>query len=261
MSTRTKNDPVNSRPDSDHGSVWRSAPAGLALAGDEVHVWRAALDVSPSQLHVLEGTLGDKERARSQRLRKDRDRFIAAHGALRAILARYLRADPGRLTFAGRSPSGKPALSGEFAEALRFNLSHSEGLGVYALSKSREVGIDVERVRQDLDVGAIGRQFFSSRELEAISALPQSERLHAFFNCWTRKEAYLKATGKGFAVPPDQFDVSVGPGQPAQLIRTEFDAKESSRWSLVSLDPGPGYVGALAVEGHGWSLRRWQWQA
>ena len=252
---------MNSRPDPDRESVWRSAPAGLALADDEVHVWRAALDISQSQLHVLEGTLGDTERARSQRLRKDRDRFIAAHGTLRAIVARYLGADPGRLTFASRSPSGKPALSGEFAKALRFNLSHSAGLGVYALSVNCEVGIDVERIRQDLDIDAIGRQFFSSREIEAISALPQSERLHAFFNCWTRKEAYLKATGKGLAVPLDQFDVSVGPGGPAELIRTAVDAEESSRWSLASIDAGAGYVGALAVEGHGWSLRRWQWQA
>lgn len=130
---------------------------------------------------------------------------------------------------------------------------------MFAVTRDREVGVHVERIRGDQDHEQIAAQFLSGRETAAIRALPQAERAEAFFRCWTRKEALVKATGKGLSVPLGQFDVSVAPGEPAALVSTRFDAAEASRWSLAGLTVGEGYAATLAVEGHGWRLRRWQW--
>jgi len=204
-------------------------------------------------------TLDERARARRFRFPRDRDRFIVARGVLRAILGRYLGVDPGRLRFR-YSPYGKPALAGPFEdEGIRFNLAHSQGIALYAVSRGREVGIDVEYVRADLADERIAERFFSPREVATLRAVPAEQRREAFFHCWTRKEAYVKARGEGLSLPLDQFDVSLAPGEPAALLSTPGDPPEVTRWSLQALNPGPGYVAALAVEGNGWRLRCWQW--
>jgi 4'-phosphopantetheinyl transferase len=155
---------------------------------------------------------------------------------------------------------GKPALTNDSgADALRFNLSHSHQLMICAVTCGRDIGIDLEHLRSDLAQLQIAEQFFSSQEVAVLSALPVEQQTKAFFNCWTRKEAYIKARGEGLSFALDQFDVQFAPGESAALLRNRGDAREVSRWSLQELTPAPGYVGALAVEGHAWRLECWQW--
>ena len=131
---------------------------------------------------------------------------------------------------------------------------------LYAITRGRKIGIDVERIGRDLKGDAIAERFFTPREVAMLRALPPDMQTQGFFACWTRKEAYVKARGDGLSLPLDQFDVSVAPEEPAALLHTKGDPSEASRWSLKDLTPGPGYAAALAVEGDAWLLRCWQWR-
>jgi 4'-phosphopantetheinyl transferase len=240
---------------------WRSPPETLVLGGDEVHVWRATLDQTPSQIQNFRRSLAADEQARAERFyfERDREHFIVARGVLRAILSGYLKRAPEGLSFC-YSSHGKPALAGESGgDAIRFNVSHSHGIALYAVTRGREVGVDLEHIRSNLAVMEIAERFFSRREVAMLLALPTEEQREAFFRCWTRKEACLKARGEGLSLPLDQIDVSLAPGEPASILGTQPDASEASRWSLHELAPAPGYAAALAVEGHGWRLACWQW--
>lgn len=242
-------------------SPWCPPPPTITLASDEVHVWRANLTLSASRLESLEQTLSTDERERARRFyfQRDREHFIVARASLRAILGCYLDLKPDELRFC-YGPHGKPALSSEsLGGDLRFNLSHSGGLALYAVTRGREIGVDIERVRPELADGKIAERFFSPREVAALRALHPHLQLQAFFNCWTRKEAYIKATGDGLSLPLDQFDVSVVPGERAALLNTTHNLGESSRWLLRQLLPGADYIAALAVEGLDWRLQCWQW--
>ncbi len=241
--------------------TWSSPPCDLTLDGDEVHVWRVASDSTGFLLEDLRQTLSADERARAERFsfRRNRDRFIIRRGLLRAILGRYLATDPGRLRFT-YGVHGKPALAPQDGGMqLRFNVSHSAGLVLYAVARGREIGVDLEAIQPAIARECIAEHFFSPREAAALRALPVDAQPEAFFTCWTRKEAYVKARGAGLALRLDGFDVSLVPGEPAALLRTAGDAQEASRWSLQALAPGRGYVGALAVEGHALQLTCWQW--
>lgn len=231
------------------------------LGCDEVHVWRATLDQTPSQIQSFLHNLAADEQARAERFycERDREHFIVARGVLRAILGGYLNRSPECLSFC-YSSHGKPALAGESdRDAIRFSVSHSHGVALYAVTRGREVGIDLERIRFDLAVAEIAERFFSRREVAMLRALPTEVQRQAFFRCWTCKEAYIKARGEGLSLPLDQFDVSLATGEPAAVLGTQRDPSEASRWSLQELTPAPGYVAALAVEGHGWRLTCWQW--
>lgn len=234
----------------------------FSLKDKEVHVWRAVLDVEASRIQSLQQSLStdEWERARRFHFQKDRDHFIAARGLLRVILGLYLSKEPDQLQFC-YGPYGKPSLTQEFGgDTLRFNLSHSYGLALFAITRGRELGVDLEQLRSQVTNIQIAERFFSPREVAALRALPINLQQEAFFTCWTCKEAYLKARGEGLTHPLDQFDVSFTPGEPARLLNTYKDPQEASRWSLYKLNPGPGYAAALAVEGHNWKLKCWQWQ-
>jgi 4'-phosphopantetheinyl transferase len=243
-------------------AAWSVPSQAPELSNDQVHVWRAALDQTPSQINSVFRTLSADERVRAERFcfPRDREHFIAARGALRAILGVYLNRAPECVSFCYNS-HGKPALmleSGE--EPIRFNISHSHGAAIFAIARGREVGVDLECIRSNLEVEQIAERFFSRHEIAALRALPVALREYAFFLCWTRKEAYIKARGEGLSLPLDQFDVSLVPGEPAALLRTRPDPDEALRWSLKELTlVSPGYAGALAVEGDGWSLVSWEW--
>ncbi len=241
--------------------VWLSPAADLTLSHEQVHVWRASLDLPASRVQSLQHTLTPDEQNRAARFHFERDRrhFVVARGVLRAILGRYLGVQPHQLRFC-YSTYGKPALvAAPGQDTLSFNLSHSGGLALCAITRGRQVGIDLERIRTDVEHEHIAERFFSSQENAALRALPPALRAEAFFNCWTRKEAYIKASGEGLSLPLDQFDVSLVPGEPAALLDARGDAQEATRWSLRALSPGVGYAAALAVEGHGWQLECWQW--
>lgn len=242
-------------------SSWYPPPKVLMLGGDEVHVWRASLSLTASSVQSLQQTLAADEQARADRFhfQRDREHFIIARGVLRAILGCYLRREPSQLRFCYNS-HGKPVLAKESGgDVFRFNVSHSHGLALYAVTRGREVGVDLEHIRPHLDLIEIAERFFSPREVAVLRALPPRMQTYAFFSCWTRKEAYIKAKGEGLSIPLDQFDVSLAPGEPAALLHTQWDDQEASRWSLRELNPGPGYVAALAVFGHHWRLKCWQW--
>jgi 4'-phosphopantetheinyl transferase len=240
---------------------WHLPPPDLALPSEEVHVWQASLNQPPERVRELGQTLSHDEMMRAERFRfeRDRRRFIVGRGVLRAILFRYLGIEPEFVQFRYGS-RGKPYLAEKVSSCgLRFSLAHSHELALYAFTRDREVGVDLEYVRPMPDAAQIAARFFSAREHAVFCALPKGQKLEAFYSCWTRKEAYLKATGEGLARPLDQFDVSLVPGDPAGLLRVQGDSQEIARWSLQALAPGTGYVAAIAVEGHGWCLACWQW--
>ncbi len=156
----------------------------------------------------------------------------------------------------------KPALAADFAHSrLQFSVSHSGELVLVAVALGRAVGVDVERIRTDIAVGQIATRFFSAHEQDALARLAADRQHEAFFACWARKEAYIKARGDGLNLPLDSFDVEFLPGRPARLVETRHDPAEARRWTLQELDAGEGYQAALAVEGEGWKLKCWQWPA
>ncbi|HEX2191395.1 MAG TPA: 4'-phosphopantetheinyl transferase superfamily protein [Longimicrobiaceae bacterium] len=240
---------------------WAPPPVAPRLADGEVHVWAAPLDPPAEAIGRYASLLAPDERARAERFRfeRDRRRFGVARGVLRVLLGRYLGTDPRRVAFHYLS-HGKPALGGELAgDGLRFNVSHSGEMALYAFSRGRELGVDVEEVRPMEDGLQIAERFFSQAEVAAFRALPAEVRDEAFFNCWTRKEAYIKAVGEGLSFPLHVFDVSLAPGEPACLLASR-DPREAERWSLRGLpDPAPGYRAALVAEGTGWEVACWRW--
>ncbi|MDY6838556.1 MAG: 4'-phosphopantetheinyl transferase superfamily protein [Thermodesulfobacteriota bacterium] len=242
-------------------SSWSPPPASPTLAKDEVHLWRAYLDVAVQLLESLKHCLSRDELTRAERFHfeKDRNRFIAARGVLRKILSAYCMTEPNQLSF-HHNMHGKPALDPQCdGGGLRFNLSHSDGVALYAITRGREVGIDIERIRTDLEFDRIAERFFSPQEVATLLALPPHTQKQAFFACWTRKEAYVKARGDGLSLPLDQFAVSVAPDDAAVLLHTKGDPQNLSHWSLKALALGPDYEAALAVEGDSGLLRCWQW--
>lgn len=250
-------------PETGHGTAlsWHLPPKTLLLGSDEVHVWQAVLNRPLSQVQSLFHILAVDERARAEQFvfQRDREHFIVAHGVLRAILSCYLHSTPEQVSFR-YSSYGKPSLSEESGDdTLRFNLSHSHGLALYAVTRGREVGIDLERIRPEVEVEQIARRFFSRREVATLLALPKTLQREAFFLCWTRKEAYIKARGEGLSLPLDQFDVSLIPGEPAILLHTQGDPHEAHRWSLQELTVAAGYAAALAVEGPNQCVACWRW--
>jgi 4'-phosphopantetheinyl transferase len=241
---------------------WRPPSAELTLSSSEVHVWQASLDPAASCVEQLQRTLSAEELHRAARFHfpRDRRRFIVARGVLRDILSRYLSVPPAELGFR-YSAYGKPALADMTdEEGLCFNMSHSHEMALFAITRGREVGVDIEYLRTAVACEEIAEHFFSARERATLRALPETRKHQAFFNCWTRKEAYIKAHGEGLSLPLDQFDVSLAPGEPAALLATRGDPREALRWSLQALTPAPGYVAALAVEGQDWYLTCCQWR-
>jgi 4'-phosphopantetheinyl transferase len=240
-------------------SVTPSPARPFQLAPDEVHSWCAGVDVPPATSARLYATLSPDERDRSARFRFERDRrsFIVAHGVLRDLLGRYLQTEPRRIRYAYNA-FGKPDLAPEFGGRLRFSLSHSAGLALIAIAADAEVGVDLECIAVQSDFTDIARRFFSAAEVDYLSALPSHLRNKAFFSCWTKKEAYLKAGGEGLSIPLDSFSVPLtSHSQAPEDFYVASNAIGPARhWSLYSLEPAPGYVGALAIEGTGWRLRQ-----
>jgi 4'-phosphopantetheinyl transferase len=240
---------------------WPAAPERPVAVEGEAHVWRICLEQEESPLHRLSKLLSADElrRAGNFRFQRDHDHFVAARGALRDILSRYVGLAPGLLRFS-YAKYGKPSLSRETGgDLLRFNLAHSHGVALCAVTRGREVGVDLEFVREDFAGLDLAERFFSPHEVSALRALAPEARTSAFFACWTRKEAYIKARGEGLSHPLHRFAVSLTPGEPAALLSADDDPGEVARWSLLDLSPGAAYRAVLAVEGAAPSLRCWRW--
>lgn len=240
---------------------WPPPPDQPSLGATDVHVWRASLETPAHVVACLRELLSPDEHARADRFHFaiDRQHFIVARGYLRKILARYIGIGPAGIRFS-YAENGKPRLASPIGQTqlLNFNLAHSGGLALYAFTRIGEIGIDLEHVRPDFTGEDTARRFFSTNEVTCLSKLPESARHEAFFNCWTRKEAFIKAIGIGLSLPLDQFDVTLAPAEPAALLRTRWDESEAARWSLKSIDIGPGYVAAVAVGGDNSQLTCWE---
>lgn len=242
--------------------LWPAPREAPRLNTGEVHVWCGAVDSEASRLESLLQLLSADEREKVGlfRFQKPREEFIVARGLLRIILGRCLDANPAELRFQV-GPHGKPSLAlGSGHDALCFNVAHSGGLILFAVSPHCEVGVDVERVCSNLAVEELASRFFSPRENATLLALPEKRRREGFFACWTRKEAFLKAQGDGLSQALDSFDVSLVPGEPAALLASRSAAHDIEHWSIQELPSIPGYAGAVAAEGLDWELRCWRQQ-
>jgi 4'-phosphopantetheinyl transferase len=226
----------------------------------EVHLWTIGLDHPwETWLPMLECLSPDEEtRAARFRFESDRHRFVAARIALREILGSHLGVPPREIVLTYR-PSGKPALASDMAVGIEFNLSHCQGLALIVVASGRRLGVDLEFVHPGAAEEPLAERFFSAPEVTALRALPHDLQDEAFFACWTRKEAYLKARGDGLSIPLDSFTVSLAPGEPAALLACTGAKDEILAWSFRSFTPAPGFLAALAVEGEGWRLRRRRW--
>lgn len=238
------------------GCFWDQAPNNVTLARDNVYVWCCSLDQPENPVRRLSHLLSTNERAKAERYHFERHkrRYVVSQAVLRLILGRHLDIDPQEIGFK-HGPNGKPFVTQMLEGAsVYFNLSHSHELAIYAVTLGRELGIDLEFIRPVTDAEPIIERYFSNQEKIVFRALAPEEKQEAFFNAWTRKEAYLKGIGAGLNNSLDGFTVSLAPGEPAQLLHVEGEKDEPSKWSLQSLIPAEGYIGALVVEGHGWNL-------
>ncbi len=232
-------------------------PRDPLLQPDEVHVWVAPLRVERGLAARLATTLSSEEMAEAARFRAERHlgAFVAARGVLRLVLSAYVGEDPAALRVA-RSDSGKPFLI-DYPD-LRFNVSHSGDVALYAVTHGREVGVDVEHVTS-VDWMGMARRFFSRREYDDLLMVAEPLRLSAFFACWTRKEAFLKATGEGLRRDLTTFDVSLPPGETPRLLEVRGMPGEAECWSLRSIDLGDTYQAAVAVKGPVPWIHSWRW--
>jgi 4'-phosphopantetheinyl transferase len=231
----------------------------VRLKKAETHVIRANLSLSAGAIAQLSSilSLDEHERAACFHFAKHRRRFIACRGLLRSILGAYLRVAPADLRFI-YGPNGKPGLEpNQHPEDVQFNLSHSEELALYAVARNVPIGVDVERLSSRVNLDKLSRNLFSRAQLEVYTKLPQGEKINAFFRCWTRKEAFIKAIGEGLGYPLDSFDVPMGEHSKSLTIDGGTHAGE---WSIHHLSPAPGFVGAVAFKGKSDAVRNFRYE-
>lgn len=227
-----------------------------ALSRDEAHIWSVDLRADPDHISALGDLLSSDERARAARFRFDRHRrrFIVAQGALRTLLGRYCSTPPERLVFE-HGPRGKPSLVDD--PQLHFNVSHSSERAVFGVARRGPLGIDIELLRDLADADGIAKRFFSAPEVESYQGLPRECRQRAFFDCWTRKEAFVKALGEGLFLSLDRFDVSLAPDDQPRVLAVDGNDQLAREWSLAALDVSGGFAGALATRWRPRPIRAW----
>ena len=243
----------------------RSPAAGQELAPGEIHVWLVHLDPAPEQVDSIGRALSadEWERARRFRFDKHRRQYVVGRGALRALAAAYLGdgTRPEEIKFS-YGPRGKPFLAPPFdGHGIQLNLSNSHELALVGFVHGREIGVDVEFMRPMTDCEEIAERFFSASERQTLRSIPFPAKQEAFFNCWTRKEAYLKAVGEGLAAPLDSFDVTLALGEPPRMLSLKGDATRAAGWFFHHLRPAEDYVGAVAIEGGTWEVKTWTFES
>lgn len=238
--------------------AWSPPPAHFSIDAPLIHVWRADLRATPERLAEFESLLAADEAGRARRFHfpVHRARFVARRGILRSLLGRYLDVAPADVCLEP-NPYGKPELARGHGMELRFNLSSSGDLALFAFARGREVGVDLERIRPELADEAIPERFFAASEVAALRALPPDRQPAAFFDCWVRKEAYIKARGLGLSLALESFAVSLAHDAPPRLLSTAPDPEDAGRWSMVALEAGSDYAAALVAEGRQVTARCW----
>jgi 4'-phosphopantetheinyl transferase len=232
------------------------------LGQAEVHLWVVPLIISAEKSSYFKSILSPDEQERAGCFRKSRDaqRYVAARGSLRSLLGKYLRIEPDRLQFAYNA-FGKPHIVGEEPlTSMKFSVSHSDDLALFGFARGHELGVDVERIRPEIEVEDLAARYFSPNEFEKLRSLPADQQREAFYCGWTRKEAYLKARGEGLSFPLDRIEVSLTPDEPAMIRKVSGDPDVSRRWIVQHLSPAPRYVGAAAVEGRDIAFRSYRYE-
>ena len=251
---------MTSTPPSKHEIFWKTPPQQLILSPNHVHIWKASLSPSESQLARLQNLLATDEQIRAKRFKflKHRRAFITARGVLRLILSQYLQIAPQSLHF-GQGPHGKPFLISPTIPQLSFNVSHSHNIALYAVTLESHIGIDIEYHRKKLGVQSLIQRICSTEEKAILMALSPPEQKKGFFACWTRKEAYVKATGKGITIPLASLTVSLPPVKFVGLQQTESDEEDISHWAMSELPVGPSYTAAFAIKKINCVTSYWAW--
>lgn len=242
------------------GILWRFPPPKIDLQTNEIHAWCAPLSLGRKTLDQHLSILDDQEKERAERFlaASDKRRFVKGRSLLREILSFYLQMDPRDIKFE-YSEYHKPAIANYHPEHFEFNVSHSEDLIVIGISRSIPIGLDIEstnRSQKDLELAS---EFLSPGELALLQKVPETQKLEAFLNCWTRKEAYLKAIGKGLVDSLSEIRVNIAPGEPARFISLYGDKLEPKEWLLQSIQPAIGFTGAVACRQRGLRLACWRW--
>jgi 4'-phosphopantetheinyl transferase len=234
-------------------------PDILVLEQPHIHVWRFSLDPGEADVVRLRSVLSPEEICRWAQFRfaRDRRRFVAAHGMLRVLLSLYTGEAPADIRMSTNA-YGKPELPGtRGSRRPAFNLAHSGEIGLLAVGPQENLGVDIEGIREDVDPLAIAGDFFSPEEVGHLRGLPAGLRQDAFFRCWTRKEAFIKGKGKGISIPLDSFSVSLRPYDDPAVLMSRVDPGDLQRWSMVDLEPGAGFAGALAADTRHFLVHRW----
>lgn len=227
---------------------WKTVDVFPSISLGSVHLWRSNLTVCPSKLSLFWNVLSQDEKNRAYRFRfeKDRMHFIVARGTLRILLGKYLGKTAQSLRFT-YSKYNKPMLENE--QDLQFNISHAAGIGLFSFTPKSDIGVDLERVNESIEVQKLAGRFFSENEVQTIFALPMKLQAKAFFYAWTRKEAFIKGHGEGLSLPLDQFEVSILESDIVELKSIAWSPNEANQWSLYSFEPQGNIMGALAVKG------------
>ena len=239
-------------------SSWTSPPGRVQLGTGQLHVWCADMADFHSRLQDFRAILSDSEITRAERFKfpNDRDHYCVRHGIRRLLLARYLRVDPVAVEFQ-HGARGKPEFAGR-SQHVHFNDSHSGELALYAVAADCPIGVDIEQVKPVPDFEAIAENYFSPREVAAMRALPSGQRMEAFYSCWTRKEALLKATGEGIGTSLPKVEVTLGREEDPAVLSIDGDQDARLNWSLRAFCPAAGYVGAAAFARHNLELIVWR---
>lgn len=242
-------------------TAWNEPPIRPLLSGNDVHIWRAVLDVPGWRVQEFKEKLSVEERIKSEKFRfeRDRSRFIAARGILRLILGAYLGIVPNEIRFCYEI-GGKPRLLSSFAtDDIQFNLSHSEELALYGFTRGHEVGVDIECIREMSEMEEIVEQLYSRRYRDLLSTVSPNEKQEIFFHWWTRKEAFAKGTGSGLTHPVDTFDALPVEGKSAGSVWIMEAGQQGQQWSMWDVSPADGFAGTVLVEGEGLDVQYWQW--
>ncbi|WP_299767290.1 4'-phosphopantetheinyl transferase superfamily protein [uncultured Dokdonia sp.] len=231
----------------------------LSLPSDQLHLWSVCKNMHEDRISTYWDILNatERERALKFRFQKDRSCFIIARGVLRMLLGNYLGIAPAHIEFQF-GPNGKPYVI--HSNDIKFNISHSGDTIILGFIKKHRIGVDVEYTKREVDVKKIAEHFFSEEEVRSLFALDQDYHTQAFYNCWTRKEAFIKAVGSGLAFPLDQFVVSLESTKEATLIDTKWDKEEKEKWMLHAIEPRKDYIGAVSVKGNVAGITSWSYQ-
>ena len=239
--------------------MWLNPPDNLIIREKEAHIWRTDLELHDCLQSSLLKLLSPDEKNRAQKFRfaEDKRNYIVARGILRSLIGKYLNINPAQISFQ-YNEFGKPKIADN--NPLHFNISHSRNIALFGFTNKMNVGVDVEWVNPNIEVKDIASSFFSTNEILKLLALPEKQQALGFFNCWTRKEAFIKAVGEGLSFPLDKFEVSLEPGKTAKLLATDWDPKAVSNWSMYTMSPKADFVGSLVIEGIVEKVKFWNWQ-